>query len=130
MNETTPRPELYTTILRVRNLDQSVQWYCRIFGLQSEHHDNQYRLAVLRASSGQTIALREVAADRKISPSGLNSAYVVFMTPDADQTHDRLAGQGEKVGSVQDHPGVRLFWLYDPDGHPLCVLQFVIDWGG
>jgi catechol 2,3-dioxygenase-like lactoylglutathione lyase family enzyme len=129
MNETPPRPELYTTILRVRNLEQSLEWYCRIFGLQPDLKDNQYRLAVLKGGTGQTIALRESPADHKITPSGLNSAYVVFMTPDADETHDRLAGQGEKVGSVQDHPGVRLFWLYDPDGHPLCVLQFVIDWG-
>jgi len=129
MNEPFPWPELYTTILRVRNLDESVAWYGRVFGLVPEHNDLRYRLAVLTGSKGQRVTLREAGADRSIGLTGLNSAYVVFMTPNADETHAQLVKQGERVGAVQDQPGVRLFWVHDPDGHQLCILQFVIDWG-
>ncbi|HEY3293900.1 MAG TPA: VOC family protein [bacterium] len=129
MNEPFPRPELYTTILRVRNVEESVAWYRRVFDLSPEHYDARYRLAVLSGVKGQRITLREAAGGQAVTTSGLHSVYVVFMTPSADESHARLTEMGEKVSEVQDQPGVRLFWLYDPDGHPLCILQFVIDWG-
>lgn len=128
MNESFPRPELYTTILRVRNLERSVEWYSEIFGLKPAHLDFQYRLVDLLGAKGQRITLRETLSGGAVEPSGLHSAYVVFITPNADETHAILEQRGEKVEPVQDHPGVRLFWVYDPDGHPLCLLQFVIDW--
>jgi catechol 2,3-dioxygenase-like lactoylglutathione lyase family enzyme len=129
MSEPVVSVDLYTTILRVRNLDRSLEWYRDVLGLAPVSQDMQYRLADLRSPKGQRITLREVLDDKPIVPSGLRGTYVVFLTANADEAHDELARRGYKVGSVQDHPGVRLFWLFDPDEHPLCLLQFVIDWG-
>jgi len=120
----------YTTILRVRDLERSVEWYRDVLGLQPVNRDFQYRLVDLVSARGQRITLRELNDDKPIIKSGLRSAYEVFITANADEAHSQLLAQGETVGEVEDHPGVRLFWVEDPDGHPLCILQFVIDWNG
>jgi catechol 2,3-dioxygenase-like lactoylglutathione lyase family enzyme len=120
--------ELYTTIIRVRNLERSVEWYQNVLGLKQMTRDLHYRLVELAGEKGQRIALRELNDGKPVATGGLRSTYVVFMTPDVDEVHARLERQGHKVEPIQDHPGVRLFWLYDPDNHPLCILQFVIDW--
>jgi catechol 2,3-dioxygenase-like lactoylglutathione lyase family enzyme len=123
-----PQLELYTTILRVSNLERSVEWYSKVFGLQPVYRDLSYRLASMVGGKGQRITLREATGNRAVEPMRLEGAYVVFVTTDAEAMHNDLIQRGFSVGSVEDHPGVRLFWVPDPDGHQLCVLQFLFDY--
>jgi catechol 2,3-dioxygenase-like lactoylglutathione lyase family enzyme len=128
MADALPQLDLYTTILRVKDIQRSVAWYCDVLGLHPERNDSTYRLMTLVSSSGQRLTLREIDKEHVIVPSGLFGSYVVFITSDANATYAQMTARGQKVSSIQDHPGVRLFWIYDPDDHPLCILQFVIDW--
>jgi len=129
MSDSTLPLDLYTSILRVKNLERSLAWYENVLGLRSITRDTHYRLVELAGEKGQRIALRELNDGKPVATAGLRSMYPVFLTPDADAKHAELEAQGHRVEPVQDHPGVRLFWLYDPDNHPLCILQFVMEWG-
>jgi catechol 2,3-dioxygenase-like lactoylglutathione lyase family enzyme len=128
VNDVPPQFELYTTILRVTDLERSVQWYSEVFGLQPVYRDVGYRLVSLVGGKGQQITLREATGNRTIEPTGLDGAYVVIVTTDAETTHENLINRGIGVCPVESHPGVRLFWVPDPDGHRLCVLQFMFDY--
>jgi catechol 2,3-dioxygenase-like lactoylglutathione lyase family enzyme len=116
-------------ILRVKNLEQSVEWYVNAFGLKPSYRDVQYHLVELTGPTHQRIMLRELSDSHDVQPTHLYSGYVVFLTPDVEAAHAYFTGRGEPVGAVEEYAGVRLFWVTDPDGHRLCVLQFVIEWG-
>jgi catechol-2,3-dioxygenase len=124
----TPPLELHATILRVSDLEHSMEWYCNVFGLKPLNHDLSYRLATLVGENKQKIILRELKSGHAVVPSGLYSAYALFLSPDVVETHENFQQRGLKVSPVQDLPGVRIFYVYDPDDHQLCVLQFVIEW--
>jgi catechol 2,3-dioxygenase-like lactoylglutathione lyase family enzyme len=124
---TAPQLDLYTTILRVSDLEKSVAWYADVLGLTPNYHDDAYRLTELTGVKGQRIILRELK-ERPIKNSGLDGVYVVFLTASAVESHDDFVRRGLHVGPVQDQPGVRLFWLFDLDKHPLCILEFAVDW--
>jgi catechol 2,3-dioxygenase-like lactoylglutathione lyase family enzyme len=128
MSDAVPSPELYTSILRVSNLERSMEWYAEAFGMKPHNPDPSYRLVNMISSSGQRITLRE-QTDKPITPSSLHGMYVVFLTTNAEALRADMLRRGYKVGPVQDHPGVRLFWVFDPDQHPLCILEFMIEWG-
>lgn len=116
MNQTPPPLELYTTILRVSDLDRSVEWYRDMLGLQPSYRDYGYRLVTMTGEKGMQVTLREAAPGVPVVPTRLNSAYVVFISPEVDAAHAHFSALGCKVGPVETRPGVRLFALLDPDG--------------
>jgi catechol 2,3-dioxygenase-like lactoylglutathione lyase family enzyme len=129
ISESSRPPELFATVIRVRDLERSVEWYSRVLGLVPGRRDVPFRVVDLQSAKGQRISLRELSADDPLVPLDVHSAYLFFVTPSADSTHEWMLAQGEKVGPLQDMPGIRHFWVSDPDGHEVRILEFIAEWG-
>ena len=118
--------DLYTTILRVRDVSRSVAFYERVFDLQTEFRDLRYPLASLTTESGMRLTFWEAAADESLSVMTPASGFVSFITPDAAASRAEMARRGATVSPLDDsRVGVRFYWVTDPDGHSVLVLQLL-----
>ncbi len=118
---------LYTTILRVCSLEQSVDWYDRIMDMKVVYRDLGYKLASVQDSYGNRVTLWETAAEEPdpvpITPS---SATVAFITEHAGASWQLLKQRGANTSDlIDDRTGVLFFWVYDPTGHALLVIQLL-----
>jgi catechol 2,3-dioxygenase-like lactoylglutathione lyase family enzyme len=118
--------DLYTTILRVRNVERSVEFYCRVFDLDSDYYDLSYPLASLTTNSGMRLTFWEAPAGEPLPVLTPAGGFATFVTADAVASHGEIAGRGATVSPLDyNQTGVCFFWVTDPDGHSVLVLQLL-----
>ena len=114
--------KLKNPMLVVRDIDQSVEFYNRVFGLHviMDFGANKTLTGGLALQTAETY--HEFIGDRAISFGG-NSFELYFEEDDFDQFADRLKGfQVDYVHPVKEHRwGQRVVRFYDPDRHIIEV---------
>jgi catechol 2,3-dioxygenase-like lactoylglutathione lyase family enzyme len=120
--------ELYTTILRVRSLDRSVEFYQRVFDLQPTFRDLTYPLVSMTNDRGMRLTFWETTTDEAVTALTPESGFVTFITTDAAASHVEISRRDATVSPLdRSKPGVCFFWVTDPDGHSLLVIQLLPD---
>lgn len=114
--------KLKNPMLVVRDIDQSVEFYNRVFGLHviMDFGANKTLTGGLALQTEETY--QEFIGDRAISFGG-NNFELYFEEDDFDQFADRLKGfQVDYVHPVKEHRwGQRVVRFYDPDRHIIEV---------
>lgn len=119
--------DLYTTILRVRDLEVSERWYADVLGMKFIYRDLSYPLVSMVGPGGARLTLWKIDEGLSVEPVGYQAAFPTFVTRDVSTTHAELERKGAKVEPVDSgKSGVLFFWVLDPDGHRLLVLQMLI----
>ena len=107
--------------VRVENVDRSVDWYCKRFGLrkldESRADDDRWRIANLANDE----LFVEIIRDNRAVPveRARGFAKVGFRVPDVEDVADRVeqaSGERPRVLDFPEH-GVRILQLRDPDGN-------------
>jgi catechol 2,3-dioxygenase-like lactoylglutathione lyase family enzyme len=118
--------EISLVILPVTDQDRSIDFYEKL-GLEKRRDDpfgDSYRWVEVYAPIGSTgIAVAPPPAGRPIEPQ---STGITFSTADIDATHAELRSRGLDVDEEitrMGGPVPPMFWVRDPDGHSLIVVQ-------
>jgi catechol 2,3-dioxygenase-like lactoylglutathione lyase family enzyme len=123
--EDQPLLAFYSTVVRVRDLQQSQRWYESVLGFIVTFRDPHYLLRVMSDVKGHLITIWQMDNDSAPVTAQRNGSYLVFVTPDVEQARRELIRRGGTPESIEAHPGLRLFWLQDPDGHRHSIMQFM-----
>lgn len=124
--------KLIHTMIRVRELQRSLDFYAECFGMRVSHRLDfpDFTLAYLRNDEAE--AELELTWNRsRGEPYTHGDAYghVGFCVDDLDATHAALAARGHKpldIKSFHDGQGAllaRFFFVLDPDGYKIEVLE-------
>ena len=123
--ENPPLLALYSTVVRVRNLERSRQWYETVMGLKVTFRDPYYPLRMLTDVQGRTITIWEMDDDSAPITAQRNGSYLVFVTPDIELARREIIRRGGEPEPIVTPPGLRMCWLPDPDGHRHAIMQFM-----
>ena len=126
------------TALYVNDLQQSVEFYQRLFDFTTLHASE--RLAALRVAPGQVLLIMKQGASAEPSvmsfgvvpaSDGAGEQHVAFgIRPEQlDEWRDRLQQHGIEVESAIEWPeGGHSLYFRDQDGH--CIEVKTSDWDG
>jgi uncharacterized glyoxalase superfamily protein PhnB len=106
------------TVLAVRNLTTSTQFYMNVMGFQRDFSDESGAWSFLSRDSFK-VMLGECPDDRPAGELGSHS-YVAYVTVEGiDRLHQEIAGRGAQVISepTTEPWGMREFGVQTPDGH-------------
>lgn len=130
---------LDAVVLRVRDLDRSVQWYSNILGLTPAHRDDATGIAILHLEGAPLTLLRtsELQSDEPSRRTGDSaargaaltphlSAFPIFAVNDAHAAHAALTEAGVEVSTLHEDLSVRWCEFADPDGNRLEVCESVV----
>lgn len=112
---------MVSSVLRVRDLAASVEWYSTRLGLMPLYvspPDAVHPIASFVLAGAPIILWQlEPGVVRDRADNERNSHVVVVVESDLDPIHDRLVAAGVEATDV--HPGSdnELFDVYDPDGN-------------
>jgi len=119
---------LHAIMLRVTNLERSRKWYTETLGFTVAFEDSHYKLLTLRDQGEGQLAIWELRPGEIPTVATQEAAYPVFISTHASEDHRLLAARGANPEPIQDYPhGLRVFWVSDPDGHRICVLEFMME---
>ena len=114
-----------TIILRVSDLNNSVDWYTNNLGFDRLFEDKDNKLTVLDTHGPTSLTLWE---SESVSAVNKNSdCYPIFKTTDAKQLRDRLLTLGVSSDELQEDDAIRFFNFYDPDGKILEACEIKAD---
>lgn len=115
--------KLQTSVMRVRNLEQAADWYVQVLGFCEAFRDLRVRARTFVLNGATRITLYELGPDEEHIPTGKHSAYLVFATDDIHAEQDRMRQLGAELSPLETDPGWQLFWITDPDGNKMMVIQ-------
>lgn len=119
------------TMLRVLDLDRSLAFYRRAFGLElaGRFEFDGFTLAYLRNDEAD-FELELTQNQGRSEPYALGDGYghLAFSVDDLAELHDRLAAEGASPTAIRElahagRPLARFFFVTDPDGYKIEVLQ-------
>ena len=120
------------TMLRVGNLQRSVDFYTKVLGMQvlrtTDRPDQKYSLAFVGYGPEDRNAVLELTYNYGVEQYDLGSAYghVAIQEEDAYQACERIQAAGGKVtrpaGPVKGGSTVIAF-VEDPDGYKIELIQ-------
>ena len=128
-----PPFRLLHTMIRVRDLDRSLDFYTRLLGMRllrrNEYPDGRFTLAFLGygEESENTVVELTHNWDRK-EPYALGEGFghLALGVPDIYATCERLAAEGVKIprppGPMKFSPTVIAF-IEDPDGYKIELIE-------
>lgn len=119
--------QLHTTVIRVRDLEQSHNWYIEKLGMREVYRDLRYHLRSYSQGGEPRFTLWELPPGAELVPMSKFGSYLVFFSQTIEADRAALAERGVPVSPVEQENGLRLFWITDPDGNKLVVLQFELD---
>lgn len=123
---------LLHTMLRVGDLQRSIDFYTRVLGMQllrtTERPDQKYSLAFVGYGSNPDHAELELTCNHGVSSYDLGSAYghIALGVPDAYGACDRIRAAG---GTITREPGpvkggsTVIAFVQDPDGYKIELIQ-------
>ena len=120
------------TMLRVGNLERSVDFYTRVLGMKllrtTERPDQKYSLAFVGYGDESDTAVLELTYNHGVDQYELGTAYghVAIEVADAYATCDRISAAGGTItrpaGPVKGGTTVIAF-VADPDGYKIELIQ-------
>lgn len=123
---------LLHTMLRVGNLQRSIDFYTAVMGMQlirqSDNPSNQYSLAFLGYAANPEQAELELTYNYGVERYEMGTAYghIAVQVPDARVACDRIRAAGGNVtrdaGPVKGGTTVIAF-VEDPDGYKVELIQ-------
>lgn len=119
------------TMIRVLDLDRSIDFYRRAFGLEvADHFDFEgFALVYLRnAENDFEIELTLNKGQSEPYSHGSGYGHVAVCVDDVKAEHARFAEQGFKPNDVKEFHRdgalmARFFFVQDPDGYKIEVLE-------
>ena len=119
------------TMIRVLDLDKSMDFYKRAFGLDlAQRFDfDDFTLAYLRNDESEfEIELTWNHGQEEPYTHGSGYGHVALSVDDCEAEHDRLVAEGLDPNPVKqmEHEGqklARFFFVQDPDGYKIEVVE-------
>ena len=119
------------TMIRVLDLDKSMDFYKRAFGLDlAQRFDfDDFTLAYLRNDESEfEIELTWNHGQEEPYTHGSGYGHVALSVEDCEAEHDRLVAEGLDPNPVKqmEHDGqklARFFFVQDPDGYKIEVVE-------
>ena len=119
------------TMIRVLDLDKSMDFYRRAFGLDlAQRFDfDGFTLAYLRNDESEfEIELTWNHGQEEPYTHGSGYGHVALSVDDCEAEHDRMAAEGLDPNPVKqmEHDGqklARFFFVQDPDGYKIEVVE-------
>jgi catechol 2,3-dioxygenase-like lactoylglutathione lyase family enzyme len=119
--------QIGTVIVTVADQDRAIAFYTEKLGFEKRAdipvNDDFRWVEVAPAGAETTIA---VVPPRPGDPAGDKQTGIALSTTDVDADHAQLAARGvdvdESISRMGD-PVPPMFWLRDPDGNSLLVVQ-------
>jgi lactoylglutathione lyase len=123
-------PKLIHSMIRVHDLNRAAEFYRSGFGLEETHRMEfpTFTLLYLREpESGFEIELTWNKGQAEPYTHGSAYGHMAFCVEDLEAQHARLKGLGYTVGDLKElaapSGGARFFFVTDPDGYKIEVLQ-------
>ncbi len=119
--------------LRCSNLDESIRFYTEVLGLKKAFElrgdDGQLWLVYLQINKDVFIELFPHGKDRnEITSSTIGFTHLCLQVDDMEATLADLAKRGLEVGEPNmGKDGNWQFWIKDPDGNPIELMQIMPD---
>lgn len=125
------RLRLFRVIVPVTNLDAAVRFYRALFDQPGERvSDGRHYFD----GGGVIVAVYDAAADGDGPPLRANAEHLYFAVPDLEAAFARaealgtlstaMGDGGLPMGRIAERPwGERSFYLHDPSGNPLCIVD-------
>ena len=130
---------LLHTMLRVGNLQRSIDFYTQVLGMQllrrSENADYKYSLAFVGFEGNPAQAEIELTYNHGVESYDMGTAYghIALGVPDAYAAVEKIRAAGGNVtrnaGPVKGGTTVIAF-VTDPDGYKIELIQRIADVGG
>ena len=130
---------LLHTMLRVGNLQRSIDFYTQVLGMQllrrSENADYKYSLAFVGFEGNPAQAEIELTYNHGVESYDMGTAYghIALGVPDAYAAVEKIRAAGGNVtrdaGPVEGGTTVIAF-VTDPDGYKIELIQRIAEAGG
>ncbi|MFG6116153.1 VOC family protein [Halobacillus sp. MO56] len=107
----------------VRDLDESVQWYKDVIGLQLLTITED-PFAIIKVGDGPLLLVLVPTKDATYGHFTVNDepAFSIgFTSPELAEFHQHLIVNGVKVDDIKEDKGHAFFHFYDPSGNKLQV---------
>ncbi len=117
--------------VRVTDIDKSLDFYCRILGLEEQfrltREDGGVRLVYLKVAERQFIELFPGAEGAYVRPDTPAMVHICIEVEDIQAAYKELSSRGlvPHKEPIQGDCGAWQFWTSDPDGVPIEFHQFV-----
>lgn len=114
---------LDTIIVRVKNLEESKNWYIDNLRFFPAYSDDESKIVVFDMAGATTLTLWQIEEDEPGGTRNLGNTYAVFNCDDAEQVFKSLKKKGVVVDNFAATEDVSLFNFYDPDGNKFEVIE-------
>ncbi|MCS6891654.1 MAG: lactoylglutathione lyase [Rhodovarius sp.] len=128
----TPSPRLLHTMIRVGNLERSVDFYTRLLGMKELRRrdvpEGKYTLAFVGYGDEASQAVLELTYNYGVDRYEMGTAFghIAIGVPDVRATCERLRAEGVKItrepGPVKFGTTVIAF-IEDPDGYKIELIE-------
>lgn len=127
-----PHPRLLHVMLRVRNLEKSIQFYSEILGMkvlrQKDYPTGRFTLVFMGYENEDQETVIELTHNWDIQDYELGTAYghIAIGVPNVYAACDKIKAQGGKVvreAGPMTHSSTILAFIEDPDGYKIELLE-------
>ena len=130
VSERSAMPKFLHSMIRVLDLDRSVTFYCKAFGLEQSHRLEfpSFTLVYLREpESGAEIELTWNKAQVEPYTHGSGYGHIAFCVEGLDAHREMMLRQGYAAGDIKSlnapNGSARFYFTTDPDGYKIEVLE-------
>ena len=116
--------------IRARDLEKSLRFYKEVLGLEEAfritEEDGSARLVYLWIAPGQFIEIfPQGEKEPERGPDTIGLQHICLETADVEEAYARLTSRGvvTDTGIVTGRAKCRQFWLHDPDGNPIELME-------
>lgn len=114
---------LDTVIVRVKNLEESKNWYIDNLSFFPVYSDDESKIVVFDMAGATTLTLWQLEEDEPGGTRNRGNTYAVFNCDDAELIFKSLKKKGVVVDNFAASEDVSLFNFYDPDGNKFEVIE-------
>ncbi|MFC5468269.1 VOC family protein [Cohnella suwonensis] len=108
----------------VTDLKKSADWYMRMFGMEMiEFEDRRAGLAFPNRETFIVLWKVEKPQPVHFETGEFKMHYYNFTTFDLSRSYRELAARGAVLSEIDEHPGIRFFETYDPDGNVVNIVE-------
>ncbi len=114
---------LDTIIVRVKNLEESKNWYIENLSFFPVYSDEESKIVVFDLAGTTTLTLWQIDENETLNNINRGNTYAVFNCDNAEQIYKSLKKKGIVVDNFTTSEDVSLFNFYDPDGNKFEIIE-------